>query len=109
MLCVSFSFVFFKFLVFEAAIYANKDVYKEYCLQYCAFSALTLLVGRQEGHPTCKKLSGGVLAWLLSGAQMPLPLTISCFRNLGASGSPRQRAIKRVCVCVCVCVLLSMH
>jgi len=30
----------------------------------CAFSALTLLVGRQEGHPACKKLSGEVLAWL---------------------------------------------
>ena len=29
-----------------------------------AFSALTLLVGRQEGHLPCKKLSGGVLAWL---------------------------------------------
>ena len=29
-----------------------------------AFSALTLLVGRQEGHPARKKLSGGVLAWL---------------------------------------------
>ena len=29
-----------------------------------AFSALMLLVGRQEGHPACKKLSGGVLAWL---------------------------------------------
>jgi len=29
-----------------------------------AFSALTLLVERQEGHPVCKKLSGGVLAWL---------------------------------------------
>ena len=29
-----------------------------------AFSALTLLVDRQEGHPACKKLSGGVLAWL---------------------------------------------
>jgi len=29
-----------------------------------ASSALTLLVGRQEGHPACKKLSGGVLAWL---------------------------------------------
>ena len=28
------------------------------------FSALALLVGRQEGHPACKKLSGGVLAWL---------------------------------------------
>jgi len=31
---------------------------------WLAFSALTLLVGRQEGHPACKKLSGGVLAWL---------------------------------------------
>ena len=29
-----------------------------------AFSVLTLLVGRQEGHPACKKLSGGLLAWL---------------------------------------------
>jgi len=27
----------------------------------CAFSALTLLVGWQEGHPACKILSGGVL------------------------------------------------
>jgi len=31
---------------------------------HMAFSALTLLVGWQEGHPACKKLSGGVLAWL---------------------------------------------
>ena len=29
-----------------------------------SFSALTLLVGRQEGHPVRKKLSGEVLAWL---------------------------------------------
>jgi len=29
-----------------------------------SFSALMLLVGQQEGHPACKKLSGGVLAWL---------------------------------------------
>jgi len=28
------------------------------------FTALTLSVGRQEGHPACKKLSGGLLAWL---------------------------------------------
>jgi len=28
----------------------------------CAFSALMLLVGWQEGHPACKKLSDGVLA-----------------------------------------------
>ena len=34
-------------------------------VRYCVtFSALTLLVGRQEGHPACKKLNGGVLAWL---------------------------------------------
>ena len=29
-----------------------------------SFSALMLLVGGQEGHPACKKLSGGMLAWL---------------------------------------------
>jgi len=50
-----------------------------------AFSTLMLLVGRQEGHPACKKLSDGVLAWLsvelgahLHVAQlMPLPLNAS--------------------------------
>jgi len=31
---------------------------------FFAFSALSLLVGRQEGHPACKKLSGGVSVWL---------------------------------------------
>jgi len=36
-----------------------------------AFSALTLLVGWQEGHPACEKLSGEVLARQeeLSGAR----------------------------------------
>jgi len=34
------------------------------CYQTLSFSALTLLVGRQEGHPACKKQSGGVLVWL---------------------------------------------
>ena len=33
-----------------------------YC--YSAFGAFTLLVGWHEGHPACKKLRGGVLAWL---------------------------------------------
>jgi len=33
-------------------------------IQRLAFSALALLFGRQEGHPACKKLSSGVLAWL---------------------------------------------
>ena len=38
----------------------------EWDIKPLAFSALTLLVGRQEGHPASKKLSIGVLAWLLS-------------------------------------------
>ena len=35
-------------------------------VKFCEFPfcALTLLVGRQEGHPACRKLSGGFLAWL---------------------------------------------
>ena len=39
-----------------------------------AFSAVTLLVGQQEGHPACKKLSGGVLAMVicLSGVRCRL-------------------------------------
>jgi len=82
-----------------------------------AFSALTLLVGWQEGHPACKNLSGGVLAWLshlerdadLHMAQlMALPLTVSFFSKiqigftflvLAHLGSPGNRAVKRVCVC----------
>ena len=88
--------------------------------QCCAFSALTLLVGRQEGHPACKKLSGGVLAWLsvwsevqLHMAQlMPLPLTVSCFSKIQIGftflvqahlGSPGKGPLNG-CVCVCVCV-----
>jgi len=39
------------------------DIYLFYVYDR-AFSALTLLVGWQEGHPACKKLSGGVLVWL---------------------------------------------
>jgi len=35
-----------------------------------AFGALTLLVGRQEGHPACKKESGGVLAWLFVSSEV---------------------------------------
>ena len=31
----------------------------------CSLSALMLLVERQEGHPACKRLSGGVLARLI--------------------------------------------
>jgi len=55
---------------------------------HMAFSALTLLVWRQEGHPACKKTEwwgAGVVICLELGADlhmaqlMPLPLTGSCF------------------------------
>jgi len=34
------------------------------------FGALMLLVGWQEGHPACKKLSGGVLTWLSAWSEV---------------------------------------
>ena len=73
-----------------------------------------LLVGRQEGHPACKKLSGGVLVWLSVWSEvqlMPLPLTVSCFSEiqigftflvLAHPDSPGKRAVKWLCVCVSV-------
>jgi len=90
-------------------------------------SALTLLVGRQEGHPACKKLIewwvAGVVICMEQGAdlhmaqQIPLPLTVSCFSEiqivftfqvLAHLGSPGKKAVKLVCVCVCVraCVIV---
>ena len=84
-----------------------------------AFSALTLLVGRQEGHPVCKKLErwgAGMVICLERGADlhmaqlMPLPLIVSRFSKIQIGftflvpahlGSPGQRAVKCVCVCVC--------
>jgi len=53
-----------------------------------AFSALTLLVGRQEGHPACKKTEwwgAGVVVCLERCADLqmiPLPLTLSCFSTI---------------------------
>ena len=84
-----------------------------------AFSALTLLVGRQEGHLACKKQwwGAGVVICLERGADlhmaqlMPLPLTVSCFSKIQIGfaflvpahpGSPGKRAVKWGCVCVCV-------
>jgi len=40
------------------------------CYSVSIFSALTLLVGQQEGHLACKKLSGGMLAWLSVQGEM---------------------------------------
>jgi len=44
--------------------------YQLVCVCQIAFSALTLLVRRQEGHPVCKKTCGGVLAWLSVWSEM---------------------------------------
>ena len=84
------------------------------------FRALTLLVGRQEGHPVCKKLSGGLLAWLsvwskvqtciwptwshcysLSLASVKSRLVLRFWYRHTRVYSPGKRAVKRVCVCVC--------
>ena len=95
--------------------------YFVYCLQlYEAFSALTLLVGWQEGHPACKKTeqwgAGVVICLERHMAQlMPLPLTVSCFSKIQIGfiflvpahpGSPGKRAVKRVYVCVCLKLVL---
>jgi len=47
----------FPFLVAAYLASPRKRAVKRVCFD-------TLLVGRQEGHPACKKQSGGVLAWL---------------------------------------------
>ena len=107
-------------------IYISVDVYLPN-----AFSALTLLVGRQEGHPACKKQEwwgAGVVVCLEQGADlhmaqlMPLPVTDSCLvksrlvlpfwyrltRVVPEKGplNARARARARARVCVCVCVYL---
>ena len=80
-----------------------------------AFSALTLLFGRQEGHP--EWWGAGVIICLERGTDlhmaqlMPLPLKVSCCSKIligfiflvpADPGIPGQRAVKRMCVCVCV-------
>jgi len=90
---------------------------------YRAFSALTLLVGWQEGHPARKTTEwwgAGMVICLERGADlhmaqlMLLLLTVSCSNKIQIGftflvpahlSSPGQRAIKRVCVCVCVRVV----
>ena len=68
------------------------------------FSALTLLVGRQEGHPAVKKTErcgAGTVIYLERGADlhmaplMPLPLTVSCFSKIQI-GSPFWYRLTRV-------------
>jgi len=85
-----------------------------------AFSASTLLVGRQEGHPACKKLSGGVLVWLSvlievqtciwpsgchghspSLASVKSRLVLPFWYRLTRVDPDKGPSVKRACVCVC--------
>ena len=94
-------------------------VYKYVSVWYClGFSALTLLVGRQEGHPACRNWVVGCWHGHPSGARCrlaygPADATVSCFSKIKTGftflvlthlGSHGQRAVKRMCVCLCVCV-----
>jgi len=113
----------------DCKVFVRMLVYIFVCL---AFSALPLLVGRQEGHSACKKLSGGMLAWLSGmrcrlsdlhmAQQMPLPLTVSCsiksrlvltflvlpfwYLLTGMVPDILQKSSKTV-VCLCVYICLS--
>ena len=67
----------------------NTEDFKDFSLSCTfAFSALTLLVGRQEGHPAYEWCSTGMVICLERDADlhmaqlMPLPLTVSCFSKI---------------------------
>ena len=93
------------------------------CLQ-----CFTLLVGWQEEHPVCKKLSDGVLAWLSVWSEVQTciwPSWCQCHSLSLASVKSRlvlpfwyrltwivpDKGPLNGCVCVCVCVLgvVSRH
>jgi len=52
------------FLILCVVSFVMKADFTVELLSSFAFSALMLLVGQQEGHLACKKLSDGVLVWL---------------------------------------------
>ena len=95
------------------------NIYTPVWMLLSSFSALTLLVGWQEGHTACKNYEwwgAGVVICLEQAVDlaqlMPLPLTVSCFSKIQIGftfvvpahlGSTAKMAVKRVCVCVCVC------
>ena len=85
---------------------------------------MTLLVGRQEGHPACKKTEwwgAGVVIRLELGTDlhmaqlMPLPLTVSCFSKIQIGSTfllPAHPVVPEKgplngCVCVCKRVRVS--
>ena len=97
-------------------------VYGRPYITVVAFSALTLLAGRQEGHPACKKSGDGVgghcldrTEWRPAGWSVCLPLLVfPCIKKSRSSflapahpGGPGKRAVKRLW-CGGGCYLLTL-
>ena len=89
-------------------------------IQWAAFSALTLLVGRQERHPACKTLSVGLLVWLSVWSEVQTciwPSCCHCHCHSLSLASVKSRFVLPFCyqltrvvldkgplnVCVCMC------
>ena len=108
----------------------TRNVFRIFChiYQYYshAFSALTLLVGPEEGHPTFKKLSSGVLAWLSVWSEMQtciLPSWCHCHSLSLASVKSRlvlpflyrltwvvpEKGPLNGCVCVWLCMCYQYY
>ena len=79
-------------LVFHILLLWSLDL--TVCLYFFAFSALTLLVEWQEGHPACKKLNGGVLAWLSVWSEVQTCIQpIWCHCHLVSLASVKSRLV----------------
>ena len=101
---------------------ARRPNFIQFVTTTTAFSALTLLVGWQEGHPACKKLIGGVLAWLSVWSEVQTCIWPSwCHCHSLSLASVKSRLVlpfwywlTRVVLEKgpfngCVCVLLPQH
>ena len=80
--------------------------------------AIIIIIMNEYYYRAVEWWGAGMVICLEQGADlhmaqlMPLPLTVSCFSKIQIGftllvaahlGSPRKRAVERVCVCLCVC------
>ena len=63
----------------------------------CIFSALIQLVGLQEEHPVCTKLSGGVLAWLSVWSDVQTCIWPSRFHCHSLSLDYERKVVQQLC------------
>ena len=109
--CLLFPFFLFIVLVYFLYLFLT---FQNKLIIILAFSALTLLVGCQEGHPARKNLTDEVLAWSSSGVKCKqlaygsadATVTPSCLLQQNPEwfillvpthlGSPGQRVKKRL-------------